>query len=168
VTLPFSSNKPCRFDDITTIYLPADLGVYDKVLEGDGDPLQTALVHCISRLKATLQSAWLPQSSRVAILLVEPQDFASRLEAHPFTGFYPGYTDGNNPVAIYSALSREVVRVRRVPPPAASIQVCSTTSIKYLDGRLGLDALLECSELLLRLQHAGPEWLQSHGEELRD
>ncbi|KAL2836701.1 hypothetical protein BJX68DRAFT_273399 [Aspergillus pseudodeflectus] len=162
VTLRFRSNKPYSFDNIATIYLPVDVSVYDKVLEGK-NPSQTALVHCISRLKTTLQSAWLPHSNRVGILLSEHQDLAPRLEARPFSGFYPGYSDDNNPDAIYRNLSRELVEMRPVAPlTASSTKGISTVSFLCRARRLGLGALLSWSELLLRLQQVDPEWVERH------
>ncbi|KAL4871095.1 G-protein alpha subunit-domain-containing protein [Aspergillus spectabilis] len=157
VTLCFGSNRPYSFEAITTIFLPVNLASYDNVLAKE--PLQTELLHCTSKLKTTLQSAWFPKDKRTAILLTRPDDFDTELAAHPFADYYPGYMGVNEPDIFIAAVSCELHNLCLEPFVSA---VLSSGERSLKESHLG--SLIAISEFLLRLHMDGLAWLKSQCE----
>lgn len=157
VTLRFGSNRPYSFEAITTIFLPVDLAGYDNVLAKE--PLQTALLHCTLKLKTTLQSAWFPKDKRTAILLTRPDDFDTRLAAHPFADYYPGYMGVNEPDIVHATVSRELHNLRPEPFVSAVIR-----RGERCPKELYLESLVSISEFLLKVHMDGLAWLRCQGE----
>ncbi|KAL4920036.1 hypothetical protein BDW62DRAFT_21427 [Aspergillus aurantiobrunneus] len=156
-TLRFGSNRPYSFEAVATIFLPVDLAGYDHVLAKE--PLQTALLHCSSRLKTTLQSAWLPKDKITAILLTQPDDFDTRLAAHPFADYYPGYMGVNDPDIVHTNVSLELQNLR--PGPFVSAVI---STVDRSPKALYLEDLIGVSEFLVRLHMDGLAWLRSQDE----
>ncbi|KAL4784386.1 G-protein alpha subunit-domain-containing protein [Aspergillus varians] len=157
VTLRFRSNRPYCFKAITAIIVPIDLAGYDNVLAKE--PLQTALLHCTSKLKATLQSAWFPTDKITAMYLTRPDDFDTKLATHPFADYYPGYTGVNEPDIINAAVWREFLNLRRETSVTAVLRPDKRSSE---ESTLGM--LITITESLSRLYKDPSAWLRSQGE----
>jgi hypothetical protein len=158
VTLRFKSNTPYYFESCTTIFLPVELAGYDKVLEKKTQ--QTALLHCISELRKTMQSARIPKNMRSVIIVTSPDDFEAKLAAHPFADYYPGYVGVNEPDIVAAAVVRELQNLRRSPFVSA---VMAAPELDPRESYLG--SLMSISHFLWKLHMDGLAWLRSQGEE---
>lgn len=101
------------------------------------EPLQMALLHCISNFKRTFQSAWFPQDAKSAILLARPNEFDTRLAARPFSDYYPGYTGANEAVIVEKTVSRVLGDPRHHPFASAVIMTDAMTPKKVVSTEPG-------------------------------
>ncbi|KAJ0421286.1 hypothetical protein BJY00DRAFT_312199 [Aspergillus carlsbadensis] len=121
VTLRFRSNRPYCFKAITTILLPVDLAGYDNIIVEE-EPRWTALLHSISDLRTALQSAWFPRDKIIGMLLRRPADLDTRLTAHRFADYYPGYTGVDEPDMVEAAVSCDLMKLPFQPYIATVIK----------------------------------------------
>jgi hypothetical protein len=149
VTLHFESNVAYDFKAISTIFLLVNIAGYNEYLEHD--PLRSSLLHCKYKSEAMLQSSWFPQDKNVVVFFSEPEDFASKLATHPFTVYFPGYTDDNDREAIITFLSLHFKKLR----PKQFCSFClgvDMRGIRSFPGFYIIEKLLLFSEIFLSAQ----------------
>ncbi|KAL2867253.1 G-protein alpha subunit-domain-containing protein [Aspergillus lucknowensis] len=143
VTLRFGSNRPYNFEALTAIFLPVNLDDYNNVIAKE--PFQTALLHCTSKLKATLQSAWFPKNRMIVVILSQPGEFDTKLAAYPFADYYPGYMGTNESAMIQNTVLNELLALH---PKLLSLAVVDPVSPK----RPYLATLINISENFPRIR----------------
>jgi hypothetical protein len=146
VTLHFGSNVAYDFTAITTIFLLINIAGYNEYLEHD--PLRSSLLHCKYKFEEMLRSSWFPQNKSVVAFFNEPEEFASKLATHPFTVYFPGYTDDNDREAILAFLSLHFKNLR----PKQFVLGVDMRGIQSFSGDSIIQKLLLFSEIMVSVQ----------------